>query len=98
MANVVVAENHLTFGGIAYFRGGAENAEIGSSGEKRQPITKQNYLEVKDRIPIAKISMTRATVADIDFTKPRKALLTPWFPQSSRASQYSFPVVPRLIN
>jgi hypothetical protein len=73
MANVVVAENHLTFGGIAYFRGGAENAEIGSSGEKREPITKQNYLEVKDRIPIAKISMTRATVADIDFTKTSKS-------------------------
>lgn len=73
MANVVVAENHLTFGGIAYFRGGAENVEIGSIGEKRSPITKQNYLEVKDRIPIAKISMTRATVADIDFTKTSKS-------------------------
>ena len=48
MPNVVVKENHLTFGGVAYFRGHAEDVEIGSIGEKRTPLTKQNYLEVKD--------------------------------------------------
>ena len=55
MANVAVKENHLTFGGVSYFRGHAEEVEIGSIGEKRTPLTKQNYLEVKDRIPVPKI-------------------------------------------
>lgn len=73
MANVVVKENHLTFGGVAYFRGHAEEVEIGSIGEKRTPLTKQNYLEVKDRIPVPNIDVTKATVVDIDFTKTSKS-------------------------
>jgi hypothetical protein len=73
MANVVVAENHLTFGGVAYFRAHAEEVEIGSIGEKRQPITKQNYLEVKGRIPVPKIAVAQSTVVGIDFTKTSKS-------------------------
>jgi len=73
MANVVVAENHLTFGGVAYFRGNAEEVEIGSIGEKRTPLTKQNYLEVKDRIPVPNIAVTKSTVVGIDFTKTSKS-------------------------
>lgn len=73
MANVVVAESHLTFGGLAYFRGNAEQVEIGSIGEKRTPLTKQNYLEVKDRLPADKLHAVQATVVDIDFTKTSKA-------------------------
>ncbi|HYG57790.1 MAG TPA: hypothetical protein VD902_06945 [Symbiobacteriaceae bacterium] len=73
MANVVVKENHLTYGGVAYFRGHAEEVQIGSIGEKRTPITKQNYLEVKDQIPVAKIDVTRATVTEIDFTQTSKS-------------------------
>ncbi len=69
MANVVVKENHLTFGGVAYFRGHAEEVQIGSIGEKRTPLTKQNYLEVKDQIPVDNIPVTRSTVAEIDFTQ-----------------------------
>lgn len=73
MANVMVNENHLTFGGVGYFRGNAEEVEIGSVGEKRTPLTKQNYLEVKDRIPVPKIDVATATVVDIDFTKTSKS-------------------------
>jgi len=73
MANVVVAENHLTFGGVSYFRGHAEEVEIGSIGEKRTPLTKMNYLEAKDRIPVPKISVVRSTVTEIDFAKTTKA-------------------------
>lgn len=73
MANVVVKENHLTFGGVAYFRGNAEEVEIGSIGEKRTPITKQNYLEVKDRIPVAKIEVAKSTVVEIDFTQTSRS-------------------------
>lgn len=74
MANVVVAENHLTFGGVAYFRGNTEEVEIGSIGEKRTPLTKQNYLEVKDRIPVPSIAIIKSTVVDIDFTKTSRSL------------------------
>ena len=35
MPNVAVHENHLKFGGVAYFRGNASAVEIGSIGEKR---------------------------------------------------------------
>jgi hypothetical protein len=73
MANVAVKENHLTFGGVSYFRGHAEEVEIGSIGEKRSPLTKQNYLEVKDRIPVPKIDVATTTVVDIDFTKTSKS-------------------------
>ena len=73
MANVVVKENHLTFGGVTYFRGHAEEIEIGSIGEKRTPLLKQNYLEVKDRIQIPKVNVVKATVVNIDFTKTSKS-------------------------
>ncbi|MGE0682137.1 MAG: hypothetical protein AB7P69_14720 [Candidatus Binatia bacterium] len=72
MANVIVKESHLTYGGVAYFRGHAEEVEIGSIGEKRQPLTKQNYLEVKDRIPVNKIDAVKSTVVEIDTTKLSK--------------------------
>lgn len=69
MANVVVKENHLTFGGVRYFRGQAEEVELGSIGEKRTPITGQHYLEVKDRIPPRKFDAVKSTVVDIDFSR-----------------------------
>lgn len=73
MANVAVKENHLTFGGVKYFRGHAEEVEIGSIGEIRRPITSQNYLEVKDQIPVPKINVAKSTVVEIDFSKTSKS-------------------------
>ena len=72
MANVVVKDNHLTFGGVAYFRGNAEEIEIGSYGEKRTPLTKMNYLEKKGAIA-SKINVVTSTVVDIDFSKTSKS-------------------------
>ena len=72
MKNVVVKENHLTFGGVAYFRAHAEEVEIGSIGEKRKPLFKQNYLEVKDRLIIPDGNIVKATEAEIDFTHTSK--------------------------
>jgi hypothetical protein len=73
MAKVVVKDNHLNFGGVTYFRGHAEEVEIGSYGEKRTPITKMNYLEVKGRIPVKKIDVAKSTVVDIDFSQTSKS-------------------------
>ena len=68
MSNVIVKENHLTFGGVAYYRAHAEEVEIGSIGEKRKPLFKQNYLEVKDHILIPEGNIIKATETEIDFT------------------------------
>lgn len=72
MSNVVVKENHLTFSGVSYFRAHAEEVEIGSIGEVRRPLVRQNYLEVKDRILVPEENIIEATVADIDFEKTSK--------------------------
>ena len=68
MSNVIVKENHLTFGGVAYYRAHAEEVEIGSIGEKRKPLFKQNYIEVKDHILIPEGNIIKATETEIDFT------------------------------
>jgi hypothetical protein len=73
MANVIVNDNHLTYGGVGYFRGHAEEVELGSIGEKRSPLTKMNYLEVKDHIPAPKIGTAKSIKVDIDFTKTTKS-------------------------
>jgi len=72
MKNVVVKENHLTFGGVSYFRAHAEEVEIGSIGEKRTPLFKQNYLEIKDRLIIPEGNIVSATETEIDFTHTSK--------------------------
>lgn len=72
MKNVVVKENHLTFGGVSYFRAHAEEVEIGSIGEVRKPMAGQNYLEVKDRIPVPKEHIIEVTVVEIDFKSTSK--------------------------
>ncbi len=76
MSNVIVKENHLTFGGLAYFRAHAEEVEIGSIGEKRKPLFKQNYLEVKDLIVVPGDEIIQATVVDIDFDHTSKTDLS----------------------
>lgn len=72
MANVNVKENHLTLGGLKYFRGNAEEVELGSIGRKKDPFYGQNYLEVKDRIPAGKFKAAKSVVVDIDYEKSSK--------------------------
>ncbi len=66
MSNVVIKENHLTYGGKAYFRGGADDIILGAIGEKRAPLFKQNYLEVKDHLPAVNLTGVRSTAIEID--------------------------------
>lgn len=68
MAYVVIKDNHLKFGGISYFRANSLNVELGSIGEKRSPLTGQNYLEVKDRIPVGHIEGVKSIITEIDTT------------------------------
>jgi hypothetical protein len=66
MPNIDLKPNHFTFGGKAYFRANAEDVVPGSIGEKRTPLTKENYLEVKDLIPVNKIDVIRSSVIELD--------------------------------
>jgi hypothetical protein len=63
---VVIKPNHFTYNGIAYFRGNADTVRLGAYGEKRTPLTKANYLEVKGMVPAPKLDAIAATVVDID--------------------------------
>lgn len=69
MKNVVVKDTHLTFGGVAYFRGHAEEVQIGSLGEIRKSGARMNYLEVKDRLVVPGDVIIEATTVNIDFNK-----------------------------
>jgi hypothetical protein len=65
----VVKDNHLNFNGKSYFRGGSEDIYLGAYGEKKQPLTKTNYLEVQDGIPVPKLKVREAVEVKIDFSK-----------------------------
>lgn len=66
MADAKVRRNSLHFNGKNYFRVGSETCVIGAVGEKRSPLTKGNYLEVKDRIKGAKLRIREIGPVAID--------------------------------
>lgn len=68
----VIKDNHLKYNGKTYFRAGSEDVLIGSYGEKKTPLTKSNYLEVQDRIPVPKLKIREAVTVDIDFKQSTK--------------------------
>jgi hypothetical protein len=74
MVKAVVRDSHLNFGGVTYFRGHAEEIELGDYGEKRTPLTKMNYLEAKGRIPVPKIAKAQSTVVEIDSSRTTKSV------------------------
>ncbi|MCY1015860.1 hypothetical protein [Pyxidicoccus sp. MSG2] len=63
-----ITNTSLKFAGLSYFRANAPSVVIGSFGDKKTPLTKQNYIEVLGRIPVARLKVHRATTARIDFT------------------------------
>jgi hypothetical protein len=74
MANVRVEENRLVYGGKSFFRGGAGTklVRLGSVGEKRTPLTKMNYLEVKDALAANKLGsaiVTKVSISDVQLKK-----------------------------
>lgn len=72
-AEVVVKGSHFKEGGISYFRGNAENVQLGSYGDKKTPATSMNYLSVDDVIPLGRrIKAEKVQVLDINTTKTSK--------------------------
>ncbi len=67
--SAIVKTNHIRFDGKDYFRGGAEDVQLGSYGEKKTPVFKANYLEVQARLPADKLRIRQAVDATIDVSK-----------------------------
>src|SRR5688500_6687490 len=63
----VVKDNYIRYNGIRYFKAGSESVTLGSYGEKKDPVTKANYLEVQSHIPYDKLKVKTAVIVDIDF-------------------------------
>jgi hypothetical protein len=66
MATARIRNTHLHFDGVNYFRGKATNVQLGSSGEKKTPIAKENYLEIQANIPPKNIAKASARVIQIE--------------------------------
>lgn len=45
-----ITEHYFEFGTVKYFRGKAENVEIASYGERKDPIGPRSYLEVQNKV------------------------------------------------
>jgi len=74
---VVTRNNSIKINGKSYFRGGAEDVSLGDYGDKKTPVTKMNYLEVKGSIPASKLKQVESVlVIDIDTSKTSKSDLT----------------------
>lgn len=63
-----ITNTSLKFAGLSYFRANAPSVVIGAFGDKKTPLTKQNYIEVLGRIPAARLKVHQATTVRIDFT------------------------------
>lgn len=73
MVKVVIKDNHLNFNGVKYFRGNAEEVSVGAYGEKVSSVFTMNRLDVKGRIPTAKITNVRSTMVDVDMTQTTRS-------------------------
>jgi hypothetical protein len=73
---VVIKDSHLKVNGIAYFRGNAENVQLGSYGDKKTPVTAMNYLSVDGTIPRENLGkVQKPLVFTIDASKTSKTEL-----------------------
>jgi hypothetical protein len=76
MPNTIIRDSHLNFNGIKYFRGNADEIELGSYGKKREPVFGMNYLEVTKNFPPAKLKIKDAVIVDIDASSLHEADLS----------------------
>lgn len=76
MANVKIKDNHLTYNGKRYFRGGAEDVMLGSWGKKRTPVSSMNYLEVYGRLKPSKLKGVKATPVQINWSGTSTSSIT----------------------
>ena len=73
MGTATIRDSHIKLNGVKYFRGKAEDVDIGSYGRKRTPVFGMNYLDVYRNLPARKLDINEAVVVDIDFSNSTKA-------------------------
>lgn len=66
-----ITKHHFEYGTVKYFRGKAENVQIGSYGEKKDPIGAQAYLEVQSKVKVdhLKDRVKYVTTTSVDWDK-----------------------------
>ena len=69
----------MKFNGINYFRGGAEEVDLGDYGEKREPVFGANYLSVYKNIPFKKLKINDVTEVFINFKTTTESDITAGF-------------------
>lgn len=70
--DVKVTSAAFKYDAIRYFRGKAENVNLGSYGQKKTPIGKTNYLAVQDdigKVQIAKVKVKISGPYSVDWSK-----------------------------
>ena len=64
--DIVIRDNHLQLDGVNFFRGNANNVQLGAVGEKKTPSTQENYLMVEANIPVKKLKVNKVTVLTLN--------------------------------
>lgn len=72
MADAIARKNSLHYAGNDYYKANASVAGIGAVGEKRTPVTKANFIEVKDRISADKLKIREIGPVKIDSQRTNK--------------------------
>lgn len=75
MAEVNITASSFKYGTITYFRGKAENVEMGSYGEKKTPFGGAPYLSVQNKVKSEYLNgrVKFATRCEIDWSKQSQA-------------------------
>ena len=70
-----ITKNYFEFGSVKYFRGKAENVEIGAFGEKKDPIGAEAHLEVQNKVKSDYLDkrVRFITTTTVDWDKATKA-------------------------
>lgn len=70
-----VAKHYFEYGTVKYFRGKAENVQIGSYGEKKDPIGAIAYLDVQARVKAEHLDgrVHYVTTIDVDWEDEKEA-------------------------
>lgn len=64
--DITFAKNHLRVQGMNFFTKNASSIELGSWGEKKDPLTQANYLLLEGRVPAGKLKIRKSLDLRID--------------------------------
>lgn len=62
---IEIRNNHVTLEGVHYFRANASSLRLGSWGEKKSPLTQQNYLMLEGHVPAPKLQVRKGISCEI---------------------------------